>query len=61
MNVVEENIGVIGYGNMSGALVKGFLNSGVTEPEKLFVSEKYEDKRNVLEELGITNIVGDTL
>ncbi len=42
---LEENIGVIGFGQMSGALVKGFLNSGITEPEKLYVSSRSESTK----------------
>ncbi len=46
---------------MSGALVKGFLNSGITEPEKLYISSRSESTKNSAKELGITRIMGDSI
>ena len=37
MNMVTQKIGIIGCGNMGGAILKGALASGVLAPEQAYV------------------------
>lgn len=41
---MELRLGFIGAGNMSGAILGGILDSGLLPPERVFLSNRHEDK-----------------
>ncbi len=45
-------IGIIGAGNMSGAIIKGLLHTG-TDPKELFVSDISDEKLSAIRALGV--------
>ena len=49
----KYKVGFIGCGNMGSAMIKGIVGSGKVEASKIGASEKYEDSRKRVAELGI--------
>lgn len=45
----DQKIGMLGGGNMAGALVRGLLAAGTATPERLRVSEPQEERRRALQ------------
>lgn len=43
---MKENVGFIGAGNMSQALIEGWITRGLLKPEEIFVSNRTEGKLN---------------
>ena len=44
---------------MNSALVKGFLNQGITSNEKIWVCDKSEERIEVARDLGQNNLVSE--
>lgn len=58
-HALEEKLGVIGFGQMGGALVRGFLNSGIITPDNVCVSVTTSERREMLSEMGLQHVFGD--
>ena len=58
---ISEKIGVIGFGQMGGALVRGFMNSGIVAPENVCASVTTDERKNALHEIGIEAVFGDAV
>lgn len=58
---LDSRLGVIGFGQMSGALVRGFLSSGILDAKDVCASVKSPEKRSQLVEMGVEKIFGDAL
>ncbi len=41
---IERNIGFIGAGNMAEALIRGFIESGLVSPGRIFASDKLKER-----------------
>ena len=50
---IEKNIGMIGCGNMGGAILRGLLDSGVLEGTQVFVYDINETAREQMGDLGV--------
>ena len=49
-----KKLGIIGFGNMGGAIIKSLIAAGVYAPEEILISELSEQKRNAAaSELGV--------
>ncbi|MGN1098485.1 MAG: pyrroline-5-carboxylate reductase [Clostridia bacterium] len=53
-------LGVIGAGNIAGAIVKGVVKAGIIAPENLIVSDIHDGKLAALRELGVTTTLSNT-
>lgn len=53
-------LGVIGAGNIAGAIVKGVVKTGTIAPEDIIVSDIYEGKLAGLKELGVRTTLKNT-
>lgn len=49
----KKNIGIIGVGNMGGAIAIGLLKSGFVSPANIFVSDRKEAALNEMKERGV--------
>ena len=49
----KKKIGVIGVGNMGGAIVAGIVKSGYTKPANLFVSDRNPDVLKDIKKSGV--------
>ncbi len=56
----QKKIGIIGAGNMGGAIVTGLLKSGFIKSSDIFVSDRREDILKTMENYGV-NIVHDNV
>ncbi len=52
--LLPDRIGFIGAGQMGEALIKGFTAAGVTIPEHLCASVRSEERRQAMQDLGLT-------
>ena len=52
--LLPNRIGFIGAGQMGEALIRGFTNAGVTVPDRLCASVRSDERRNVMQNLGLT-------
>lgn len=57
MNILGEismfDFGVIGVGNMGGAIIRRGISSGVLDPNKIIIFEKHKEKVKDLIEMGV--------
>jgi pyrroline-5-carboxylate reductase len=56
-----KKVGVIGFGQMGGALVRGFLNSEIITVDDICASVTTAERQNYLKEIGINNVFGDAV
>ena len=57
--MITQKIGVIGCGNMGGAILKGALASGVLSPEQAYVYDISPAAREVAHNLGVNVMAND--
>lgn len=57
--MITQKIGVIGCGNMGGAILKGALASGVFAPEQAYVYDISPAAREVAQNLGVNVMASD--
>lgn len=50
---MEFNLGVIGAGNMAGAILNGVLSAGILSPEQIYLSNHHADKLAPWSERGL--------
>ncbi len=53
-------LGVIGAGNIAGAIVNGVVHAGIIKPEDITVSDLYDRKLATLRELGVNTTTHNT-
>lgn len=51
--MINENVGIIGYGSMGSMLLQGFIDSNIINPYNLYVSSRTNDKIKSLENKAI--------
>lgn len=56
-----KKVGVIGFGQMGGALVRGFLNSEIITVDDICASVTTAERQDYLKEIGINNVFGDAV
>eukprot|EP00890_Picochlorum_soloecismus_P001856 jgi/Picsp_1/2671/NSC_00901-R1_pyrroline-5-carboxylate reductase len=56
-----KKVGVIGFGQMGGALVRGFLNSEIITVDDICASVTTAERQEYLKEIGIDNVFGDAV
>ena len=57
--MITQKIGIIGCGNMGGAILKGALASGVFAPEQAYVYDISPAAMEVAKELGVNLMTSD--
>ncbi|KAL6773764.1 hypothetical protein ACKKBG_A22395 [Auxenochlorella protothecoides x Auxenochlorella symbiontica] len=58
---IDENIGFIGAGQMGEAMIRGFLESGVSHPSRLSASVRSSARATALSRLGVTRVFQDAV
>ncbi|GAB4814926.1 hypothetical protein N2152v2_001972 [Parachlorella kessleri] len=53
---MQERIGVIGAGMMGEALIRGFINSGISSPGRISCSVDALERRQLYEGMGVGNV-----
>lgn len=51
-----KNIGLLGAGNMGGAVLRGLLQSGLCKPSQLFAADPHPAALSALQALGVTAV-----
>ena len=61
MNKKNKTLGFLGAGNMATALIKGLIESGVYDPDKLLVSDKSKEAlKKISEQFGLECFASNT-
>lgn len=59
VSLESAKLGVIGFGQMGGALVRGFINSGIIDPSDVGASVKSPERKQSLLDMGVEHVFGD--